>query len=66
MDKCILALVGRLGYTPMQGITANVYLPRRFAEYLALKPAQRVKPPPEGLLILTGGFYVLRIKREQK
>ena len=43
-ERMQVLVVGKVGYLPMAGIHANLYLPRRMAEHLAAKKTSKPLP----------------------
>jgi hypothetical protein len=60
----LVVLIGKVGFEPVNGVNANLYLPRDFYEYMNLKAEERAKiPVPDRLLPLPNKQFLITIKR---
>lgn len=61
-DNVTVVLIGKIGYAPIEGINANLFIPKEFYEYMGQKEFK--KPPPERLVRTANSKFVVWIKRE--
>lgn len=59
----IVVLVGKIGYSPIEGINANLYIPKQFCDFMNSKDNKST--PPERLVKAEDKF-VIWIKRQLK
>lgn len=58
-----VVIVGKIGYLPIEGISVNLYLPRKIHEYIHMKSSKKKETPiPERLIIVEGRPIVI-VKR---
>lgn len=61
-EDIIVVIVGKVGYRPIEGINANLYIPKEFYEFIAKKSSTATCP--ERLVKLSSGRHAIWIKRQ--